>query len=136
MAGRRSHRHPPLLRDRRAEHLARLPALRAAAWPAVARAARGGSGAGARAAAGLVRAAPQGIPARLGGRGVSAAAGAPAEECASVTGLTHEGEGVVRGGKTAFVAGALPGERIRFRRTRRHRSHDDAELLEVITPSA
>jgi 23S rRNA (uracil1939-C5)-methyltransferase len=66
---------------------------------------------------------------------VSAAAGAPAEECASVTGLTHEGEGVVRGGKTAFVAGALPGERIRFRRTRRHRQHDEGELLEVLAAS-
>lgn len=59
-----------------------------------------------------------------------------ADELASVTALTHEGEGVVRGGKTAFVAGALPGESIRFRRTRRHRQHDDGELLEVIEPSA
>jgi 23S rRNA (uracil1939-C5)-methyltransferase len=59
----------------------------------------------------------------------------PAEEVASVCALTHEGEGVVRGGKTAFVAGALPGERIRFRRTRRHRQHDDAELLEVLDAS-
>src|SRR5256885_13221537 len=41
----------------------------------------------------------------------------------------------VRGGKTVFVAGALPGERIRLRRTRRHRQHDDAELLEVLEPS-
>ena len=59
----------------------------------------------------------------------------PAEEEAIVSALTHEGEGVVRGGKTAFVAGALPGERIRFRRTRRHRQHDDAELLEVLEAS-
>lgn len=55
-----------------------------------------------------------------------------AEEVAMVGGLTHEGEGVVRGGKTVFVAGALPGERIRLRRTRRHRQHDDGELLEVL----
>ena len=61
-------------------------------------------------------------------------AGAPEE--AQVEGLTHEGEGVVHGGKTVFVAGALPGERIRFHRTRRHRQHDDAELLEVLEPSA
>lgn len=59
----------------------------------------------------------------------------PAEEVAIVSALTHEGEGVVRGGKTAFVAGALPGERIRFRRTRRHRQHDDAQLLEVLDAS-
>jgi 23S rRNA (uracil1939-C5)-methyltransferase len=58
------------------------------------------------------------------------------EEVATVASLTHDGEGVVREGKTAFVAGALPGERIRFRRTRRHRQHDEAELLEVLEPSA
>ena len=61
------------------------------------------------------------------------AVGAPEE--AQVEGLTREGEGVVHGGKTAFVAGALPGERIRFRRTRRHRQHDDAELIEVLQAS-
>ena len=65
----------------------------------------------------------------------AAAPGTPAEEIALVGGLTHEGEGVVRGGKTVFVGGALPGERIRLRRTRRHRQHDDGELLEVLTPS-
>lgn len=53
-----------------------------------------------------------------------------------MAGLTHEGEGVVHGGKTVFVAGALPGEHIRFRRTRRHRQHDDAQLLEVLEPAA
>ena len=58
-----------------------------------------------------------------------------AEESALVGGLTREGEGVVHGGKTAFVAGALPGERIRFRRTRRHRQHDDGQLLEVLEPA-
>ena len=52
-----------------------------------------------------------------------------------MAGLTHLGEGVVHGGKTVFVAGALPGERIRFRRRRRHRQHDDGELLEVLEPS-
>ncbi len=59
-----------------------------------------------------------------------------AQEEAVVTGLTHEGEGVVHAGKTAFIAGALPGERIRFRRTRRHRQHDDGELLDVLEASA
>jgi 23S rRNA (uracil1939-C5)-methyltransferase len=57
------------------------------------------------------------------------------EEIATVAALTHDGEGVVREGKAAFVAGALPGERIRFRRTRRHRQHDEAQLLEVLEPS-
>jgi 23S rRNA (uracil1939-C5)-methyltransferase len=43
---------------------------------------------------------------------------------------------VVREGKTVFVAGALPGERIRFRRSRRHKQHDDGVLLEVLEPAA
>ncbi|HXW74322.1 MAG TPA: 23S rRNA (uracil(1939)-C(5))-methyltransferase RlmD [Steroidobacteraceae bacterium] len=67
---------------------------------------------------------------------MSAAPSPAAEQTACVSGLTHDGEGVVHGGKTVFVAGALPGERIRFRRTRRHRQHDDGELLEVLEPSA
>lgn len=56
-----------------------------------------------------------------------------AEETGTVAGLTHEGEGVVHGGKTAFVAGALPGEVVRFRRTGHHRQHDVAQLLEVVS---
>ena len=75
--------------------------------------------------------------AAAGARGAAGAGeGAAAEETARVTGLTHEGEGVVHGGKTVFIAGALPGERIRFHRTRRHRQHDDGVLLEVLEPSA
>jgi 23S rRNA (uracil1939-C5)-methyltransferase len=62
------------------------------------------------------------------------AAGAP-EETGTVSGLTHEGEGVVHGGKTVFVAGALPAERIRLRRIRRRRQHDEGELLEVLEAS-
>jgi 23S rRNA (uracil1939-C5)-methyltransferase len=58
------------------------------------------------------------------------------EEVGSVAALTHDGEGIVREGKAAFVAGALPGEKVRFRRFQRHRQHDDAELLEVLEPSA
>jgi 23S rRNA (uracil1939-C5)-methyltransferase len=53
-----------------------------------------------------------------------------------VAALNHEGEGVVRGGKTAFVAGALPGEEITFRRVKRHRQYDEARLVEVLAPSA
>jgi 23S rRNA (uracil1939-C5)-methyltransferase len=74
-------------------------------------------------------------PARNAGGGAQVAAQAPAIDTASVCGLTREGEGVVHGGKTVFVAGALPGERIRFRRTRRHRQHDEGELLEVLEPA-
>jgi len=60
-------------------------------------------------------------------------------ETGLVTDLTHEGEGVVRGGevsgKTAFIPGALPGERVSFRRRGFHRQHDVAELVEVLEPS-
>jgi len=60
---------------------------------------------------------------------------APPEQ-ALVEGLTHEGEGVVRSGRTAFVAGSLPGESIRFQRVRSRGSHDEGRLLEVLVPSA
>ena len=52
-----------------------------------------------------------------------------------VAALNHDGAGVIRGAKTAFVAGALPGERIRFARVRKHRAYDEAKLLEVLEPS-
>ncbi|MGC1459746.1 MAG: 23S rRNA (uracil(1939)-C(5))-methyltransferase RlmD [Steroidobacteraceae bacterium] len=59
---------------------------------------------------------------------------APPEQ-GTVAALTHDGEGIIRQGKTAFVAGALPGEVIRFRRLRSHRGHDEGQLLEVIAAS-
>ncbi len=69
-------------------------------------------------------------PAREGHAGI---------ETGVVADLTHEAEGVVRaseaGGKVVFVAGALPGERVRFRRRSFHKSHDEAELLEILEPS-
>ena len=39
------------------------------------------------------------------------------------------------GGKVVFVAGALPGERISFRRRSFHKSHDEAELVEMLEAS-
>ncbi len=56
-------------------------------------------------------------------------------ETGTVAALTHEGEGVVKGGKTAFVNGALPGEQISFIRTRSHRQYDEGRLLEVLVAS-
>ncbi len=56
-------------------------------------------------------------------------------EQGTVAALTHDGEGIIKDGKAAFVGGALPGEVIRFRRVRRHRSHDEGQLLEVIAAS-
>ncbi len=64
------------------------------------------------------------------GRGLSEA------ELGTVESLTHEGEGVVHSGKTAFIAGALPGEVVRFQRVRRRKRHDEATLLEIVQPSA
>jgi 23S rRNA (uracil1939-C5)-methyltransferase len=65
-------------------------------------------------------------------------------ETGVVADLTHEAEGVIRGadihegpgaGKTVFIAGALPGERVSYRRRGFHKSHDEAELVEVLEPS-
>ena len=59
--------------------------------------------------------------------------GPPEEGC--VAALNHDGEGVLRGTKTAFVPGALPGERIVFQRVRRHRQHDEGVLVDVLERS-
>jgi 23S rRNA (uracil1939-C5)-methyltransferase len=65
-----------------------------------------------------------------------AVAGAAVEaETGTIAGLNHDGAGVVRGAKAAFVAGALPGETVRFVRRIRHRQHDEADLLEVLEAS-
>ncbi|WP_018231159.1 23S rRNA (uracil(1939)-C(5))-methyltransferase RlmD [Thioalkalivibrio thiocyanodenitrificans] len=47
--------------------------------------------------------------------------------------LTHEGRGVARvSGKTVFVDGALPGERVRARYVACHRRYDEAAPVEII----
>jgi 23S rRNA (uracil1939-C5)-methyltransferase len=57
--------------------------------------------------------------------------GAPVES-ATVADMTVEGQGVVAGaGKRVFVAGALTGETIEFRRHRARRHYDEAQLLSV-----
>lgn len=51
--------------------------------------------------------------------------------------MTHDGRGVGRlDGKAVFVAGALPGERVRVQQTGRNRHYDEARTLEVFEPSA
>jgi len=52
----------------------------------------------------------------------------------AITDLTHDGRGVARrdSGKTVFVAGALPGERVLAVQTGRHRSFDEARTVEVL----
>ncbi len=59
-----------------------------------------------------------------------------AAETASIVAVTHDGRGIADvPGKKVFVAGALEGEEVRFMRRKRHRSFDDAELLEVLRAS-
>jgi 23S rRNA (uracil1939-C5)-methyltransferase len=54
-------------------------------------------------------------------------------EDAEIESLDHEGRGVAHvGGKAVFVDGALPGESVRFRRTRRQRRYDEAAAVEVL----
>ncbi|MEA1050386.1 23S rRNA (uracil(1939)-C(5))-methyltransferase RlmD [Lamprobacter modestohalophilus] len=56
---------------------------------------------------------------------------------AVIESLAHDGRGIARvEGKTVFVHGALAGERVRFRLTRRLRRHDEALVTEVLEPSA
>jgi 23S rRNA (uracil1939-C5)-methyltransferase len=58
------------------------------------------------------------------------------ESQADVVTLAHDGRGIARiDGKVVFIAGALPGERVRIRILRRRRQMDEAQLLEVLLPS-
>ncbi|HEM47634.1 MAG TPA: 23S rRNA (uracil(1939)-C(5))-methyltransferase RlmD, partial [Alphaproteobacteria bacterium] len=55
---------------------------------------------------------------------------------ARIESLSHDGRGVARlDGKTVFVDGALPGERVLLRYRRRRRSFDEAQVVEVLQPS-
>jgi 23S rRNA (uracil1939-C5)-methyltransferase len=55
---------------------------------------------------------------------------------ADVVDLDHDGRGVARdAGKTVFIDGALPGERVRYRVTRRRRQWDEGRLEEILTSS-
>ncbi len=55
----------------------------------------------------------------------------------TIESLAHDGRGVARvDGKAVFVHGALPGERVRARITRRRRDLDEGITLEVLTASS
>ncbi len=57
-------------------------------------------------------------------------------ETARIGAVTHDGRGIAEvPGKKVFVAGALQGEEVRFLRRKRHRSYDDAELVDVLSAS-
>ena len=56
--------------------------------------------------------------------------------CVEIESLTHEGKGVARvDGKTVFIEGALPGERVNFKYSEQKRSYDEGFTVEVIAPS-
>lgn len=56
---------------------------------------------------------------------------------ADIDNLTLEGRGVARvSGKTVFINGALPGERVSARIHTRHKRYDEADTYQVLTPSA
>jgi 23S rRNA (uracil1939-C5)-methyltransferase len=55
---------------------------------------------------------------------------------ATVESLGYDGRGVARlDGKTVFIEGALPGERVLFRYLSRHKNFDSGELVELLETS-
>ncbi|MCC5863165.1 MAG: 23S rRNA (uracil(1939)-C(5))-methyltransferase RlmD [Gammaproteobacteria bacterium] len=53
-------------------------------------------------------------------------------EGVSVESLSHEGRGIARvEGKTVFIHGALPGERVDIEVTRSHRDYDEADAIAI-----
>jgi 23S rRNA (uracil1939-C5)-methyltransferase len=57
-------------------------------------------------------------------------------EEAAIVDLAHDGRGIARvNGKTVFVDGALPGERVRLRTFKRRRAFDEALLVEILAAS-
>jgi 23S rRNA (uracil1939-C5)-methyltransferase len=55
----------------------------------------------------------------------------------TIDNLSHEGRGVGRiDGKTVFVHGALPGERVHAKILRKHPRYDEAEVIDVIESSS
>src|SRR5690606_6734318 len=61
---------------------------------------------------------------------------------ADILDLSHDGRGVARreaghpnAGKTVFIAGALPGERVMAKQTSRSRHFDEADTVEVLQAS-
>ena len=54
-----------------------------------------------------------------------------------VEALSHEGRGIAHvGGKATFIDGALPGERVRFRYTRRRGRFDEGVAIEILEPAS
>ena len=63
--------------------------------------------------------------------------GDPESLDARIIDLTHDGQGVADlGERRVFVPGALPGERVRVVPRRRRRQYHEADLIEILEPSA
>lgn len=57
-------------------------------------------------------------------------------ETATIGAMTHDGRGIATiDGKKVFVPGALEGEQVRLLERKRRRGYDEADLVEVLTPS-
>jgi len=57
-------------------------------------------------------------------------------ETATIDAVSHDGRGIAAiDGKKIFVTGVLPGEQVRLLRRKIRRAYDEAELLEILTPS-
>lgn len=55
----------------------------------------------------------------------------------TISTLSHEGRGIAHiDGKAIFIDGALVGEEVEFRITKRHSQYDEAEVVQVVKPSA
>ncbi|MGE5240161.1 MAG: 23S rRNA (uracil(1939)-C(5))-methyltransferase RlmD [Bacteroidota bacterium] len=55
---------------------------------------------------------------------------------ATVVSLSHDGRGVARlDGKTVFIEGALPGERVRFRYFNKYKNYDSGGLVDILEAS-
>lgn len=64
------------------------------------------------------------------------AAARPSETQVEVVALAHDGRGIARdGGKTVFIEGALPGERVTLRQRRRGGDFDEAQLGTLLRAS-
>jgi len=57
-------------------------------------------------------------------------------ETADVHALSHDGRGIASiGNKTTFISGALPGETVSYQLTQKRSHYNEAELIQVLTPS-
>lgn len=58
------------------------------------------------------------------------------DQIIEIHGLSHDGRGIgLDNNKTTFVSGALPTEKVKFKITQKKSNYNEAQLLEVLTPS-